>query len=80
MVEGPSHHVVRVFIEFLDFLALHVHLAGQPEDVHEARLVDLGVDDLGGQGDLRDEAGEEPPRARVVSLLLADVAPRASFP
>jgi hypothetical protein len=57
-LEHVDHHVVGVGIQLLDLLALHVGLAGIPEQVGEARLAHARVDDPNGERQVIEQRGE----------------------
>jgi hypothetical protein len=73
---GRSQQAVQGFVgvavEALHPLAVHVLLAGLPEDVHEPRPDHQPVDHLRGQGDLHQEVGELARDLRMPILLLED--------
>ncbi len=63
LLDAADQHVVGEDVELLDLLALHVRVAGEAEDAREPGAADLAGDDLRGQRELMEEAGEVPRRA-----------------
>ncbi len=49
VIHGVEHHVVRVLVQLAHFLAVDVLLSDHPQDVHQSRLADLAMDQLGRQ-------------------------------
>ena len=62
-LEHVHQHFVREGVELLDRLALHVGLAGVPEEVGEARGADARVDDADRERDVVEQRGELAGRA-----------------
>ena len=74
VVHGVEHHVVRILVELPHFLSVHVLLAHHAENVHQARLADLAVDQLGGEGEIVQDVGEGAGRSRMLALRFDDEA------
>jgi len=72
VVHRVHHHVVGVDVELADFLAVDVLGARHAEDVDEARLADFAMDQLRGERDVVQDAGQLAGRAGVLPLLLED--------
>jgi hypothetical protein len=70
--EGVDELRVRVDVQPLHVFALYVRVARRPENIEEARLVDLAADDLRGEDDSGEDLGELARRRRELTLLLGN--------
>src|SRR5690349_4564264 len=71
--EAMEQHVIRVNIQLLLHLTLHVRCALRPEDIRKTGAAHLGFDHLGGEGDSRKEPGELARSGRKTLLPLKDM-------
>ena len=64
--DGP----VGQHIQLLDDLPMHIRGAGRPQHIHAPGALDVGVDDLAGQGQAAEQPAEFSGAAGVLPLLL----------
>ena len=74
MFQAVADGRIGELVQLLDLLPLDIGFSGQPQDVRQAGLVDLAVDDLARQGDLRQKAREHALGPGEARLLFRDAA------
>ena len=65
MIQRVEHHVMRVLIELLDFFSMYVALPRLSEDIDQARLAHLAVNQLRSLGQVVQDGSQRPCRSRV---------------